>query len=308
MGVGERVLELKQLRYFLGVCEAGSIAEAARSLHIAQPALSRQIAALEAELGAALFTRLPRGVALTRPGEALRLRALDILGRTSAIREQVRAASRGMAGTLRIGVMPGYSGIAQLTAAILKLHDVSPAAEVRIEAMHSAEQLDKLHRHELDLGILAWRSPLDAAFTGLPIFDDRMALALPAHWPQARRKKALRLQDLAGLPFLEFPRERSPVHYDKVAQACAAARIRQPQCRVSVTDSLTMVGMVAEGLGYAIVPLSFERQWTAHVAFRPAAGLDIPFTLELVRLAQRSDPLADHFLSVWVDANPPTPV
>lgn len=298
-------MELKQLRYFLGVCDAGSIAEAARSLHIAQPALSRQIAALETELGVALFTRLPRGVALTRPGEELRLRALDILGRTGAIGEQVRVASRGMAGTLRIGVMPGYSGIPQLTAAIQKLHEVSPAVEVRIEAMHSAGQLDRLQRHELDLGILAWRSPLDATFAGTQILDDRMALALPASWPQARQKKPLRLQDLAGLPFLVFPRERSPVHYDKVVQACAAAGIRQAQCRVSVADSLTMAGMVAAGLGYAIVPLAFEGQWMSQVAFRPAAGLDIPFTLELVRLAQRSDPLADHFLRIWDAVNPP---
>ncbi len=297
-------MELRQLRYFLGVCDAGSIAEAARLLHIAQPALSRQVAALEAELGVALFTRLPRGVALTRPGEELRLRALDILGRAGAIGDQVRVASRGMAGTLRIGVMPGYSGIAQLTAAILKLHQVSPAVEVRVETMHSAGQLDKLHRHELDLGILAWRSPFDAAFTGIPIFDDRMALALPAHWPLARRKKPLRLRDLAGQPLLMFPRERSPVHYDKVAQACAAAGIRQAQGRVSVTDSLTMAGMVAAGLGYAIAPLSFERQWASLVAFRPAADLHIPFTLELVRLAQRADPLAGHFLRIWESVNP----
>ncbi len=300
-------MELKQLRYFLGVCDAGSIAQAARALHIAQPALSRQIAALEAELGVTLFTRLPRGVAPTRPGEALRERALDILGRANAVGEQVRVASRGLAGTLRIGVMPGYSGISQLAAAILKLHEASPAVEVRIEAMHSAEQLDQLHRHELDLGILAWRSPLDAAFAGVPIFDDRMALALPADWPQARRKKPLWLRDLAGKPLLVFPRERSPVHYDKMVQACAAAGVRPAQCKVSVTDSLTMAGMVAAGLGYAIAPLSFQRQWAAQVAFRPAVDLDIPFTLELVGLAQRHDPLSVHFLRIWQSANPPRP-
>ncbi|MNX98800.1 Hydrogen peroxide-inducible protein activator [compost metagenome] len=271
-------------------------------MHIAQPALSRQISALETTLGVPLVTRMPRGVTLTRPGEELRLRALDILHRTSAIGDQVRVASSGMAGTLRIGVMPGYSAIPQLTAAIRKLQEASPAVSVRIEAMHSAEQLERLHRHHLDVGIVAWRSPFDAAFTGVPIFDDRMALALPAHWPQASQRKRLRLHDLASLPLLMFPRERSPVHYDRVVQACAAAGIAQGHSQVSVMDTLTMVGMVAAGLGYAIAPLSFQQQWKSQVVFAPATDLNIPFTLELVRYSRRQDPLVEHFFRQWEPA------
>lgn len=292
-------MDLKQLRYFLGVCDAGSIAEAARALHIAQPALSRQVSALEAELGIALFQRMPRGVALTRAGEELRLRALDLLGRSAAIGDQVRVASSGMAGTLRIGVVPGYSAIPQLSSAIQRLQQASPAVTVHIESMHSAAQLDQLQRHQLDLGVIAWRSPFDAAFTGVPIFDDCMALALPAHWPQARQGNRLRLRDLATQPVLMFPRERSPVHYDKVIQACAAAKISLGRSQILVTDTLTMVGMVAAGLGYAIAPLSFQRQWKSQVVFAPAADLNIPFTLELVRYKQRADPLVDHFLRQW---------
>ncbi|MNV64808.1 DNA-binding transcriptional activator XapR [compost metagenome] len=168
--------------------------------------------------------------------------------------------------------------------------------------MHSAEQLERLHRHHLDVGIVAWRSPFDAAFTGVPIFDDRMALALPAHWPQASQRKRLRLHDLASLPLLMFPRERSPVHYDRVVQACAAAGIAQGHSQVSVMDTLTMVGMVAAGLGYAIAPLSFQQQWKSQVVFAPATDLNIPFTLELVRYSRRQDPLVEHFFRQWEPA------
>jgi DNA-binding transcriptional LysR family regulator len=98
-------MDLRQLRYFMAVCQAGSVAAASRALHVAQPALSRQISALEQELGAGLFVRLPRGVALTRAGEALRQHAGQALADVEALRKARRARCvwacyRGSAGCL----------------------------------------------------------------------------------------------------------------------------------------------------------------------------------------------------------------
>ncbi|QIM72672.1 LysR family transcriptional regulator [Bordetella trematum] len=293
------LMELKQLRYFLGVCRHGSIAEAARALHIAQPALSRQMAALEAQLGVSLFTRLPRGVAPTRAGMALQAHARALLGEADRLGEQLRQAELGLAGVLRIGVMPGYSDLPALAAALRPLPDSAPGVQVQVESLYAAEQLQRLRRHELDLGIVAWRSPFDTAFCGLTLREDRMGVAMPPHWPQARQREALYLRDLRGQPLLMSPRERSPVHYDKVQQACSAAGIDPGQWRLGAADTQTTLGLVAAGLGYAIAPLSLADFWGSRICLRPAQDLTIPFTMELVWLAQRADPLVDHFLERW---------
>jgi DNA-binding transcriptional LysR family regulator len=99
-------MELKQLKYFLAVCRYGSIAHASQEIHIAQPALSRQISSLEDALGETLFIEGPK-VALTRAGDELKLRAEDILARSTALSSQLKIASSGLTGRLRIAVLPG---------------------------------------------------------------------------------------------------------------------------------------------------------------------------------------------------------
>ncbi len=291
-------MDLRQLRYFLKVCEQGSIAEAARSLHIAQPALSRQIAALEESLKARLFIRLPRGVALTRAGSELRWRAGDILTQTQALEEQVQTAARGTTGVLRIGVMPGYSWLPQLAEGIVAVQRAFPSVEVYVETMRSVEQQEQIREHDLDLGIVVWRSPYDASYAGLTLMHDELAVAIPSHWPQATKADPVCMQDLASLPLLMCPRDKSPVTYDTVIEACVAAGFDPRPFRIAVVDVATMAGMVAAGLGYAVVPLSFREQWQSKVCFRKVEGLNIPLKLELIWRAHSKDPLVKHFVQI----------
>jgi DNA-binding transcriptional LysR family regulator len=295
-------MELRQLRYFLGVASTGSIAAAARKLHIAQPALSRQIAALEDACGVRLFNRMPRGVALTREGEELRVRAADLLAQAAALKSQVQGATLGMAGTLRIGVMPGYSWLPPLGEAIAQLQRTAAAARISLEPGLSSPQLEALRRRELDAGIVAWRSPLDPSITGRPIYGDRMVVALPRTCPVANRRGRLKLRDLARETFVMFPRERSPAHYDTLKRAFLAAGIEPAQCRIESSDMPTIIGLVAAGLGCAVVPESFERQCPVNVVLREAEGLDISFSVELVWRSDADDPLLQNFIRGWPDA------
>lgn len=290
------MLELRQLRYFLEVCQAGSIAEAARGLHMAQPALSRQISALEQQLGEALFVRMPRGVSLTRSGEALQGLARELLSQSAGLAEKMRLASGGLSGNLRLGVMPGYAAAGRLAQAVARLMAVAPQATVAIETMRSAEMLEQLRQRKLDLALMAWRSPFDASFAGVAVQEEEMGVVMPAHWPQARQRQGLNLADLAQETMILFARARSPVHYDHVVQACLAAGFDPRRGRLRAADIQAMTGLVASGLGYAIVPLSMAQQWGPAVTFRPAAGLNIRFSLELVHLAEAPDPLVELFL------------
>src|SRR3954470_8245233 len=96
-------MELRQLRYFAAVAEHANFNRAAERLHVAQPALSRQVGGLEKELGVVLFERLPRGVRLTPAGAAFGDRARRILAEVEAAREHALDAQRGKVGTLRLG-------------------------------------------------------------------------------------------------------------------------------------------------------------------------------------------------------------
>ncbi len=291
-------MELRQLRYFIAVCAAGSVAGASKVLHIAQPALSRQMAALEDEFGTKLLVRLPRGMALTRAGEALLAHAKVMLAGTDALRTQVGLAAKGKAGSLRIGVMPGYSWLPALGNAIAALSRESPDADVLVKSGLSAWQLDAIKRHELDAGIVAWRSPLDIGIEGVKIYEDRMALAMPA--AVARSVGRIRaLSDLAGQEFILFPREGSPSHYDALVRILKAADIPIGRLGAAAADIPTIVGLVSAGLGCAIVPSSYKQHGPANVVIKEIRSLDLRFDLELVWRTDMSDPLLSRFIQMF---------
>lgn len=296
-------MELKQLRYFLGVCEHGSIAQAAREMHIAQPALSRQMTQLEELLGIVLFKRLPRGVALTRPGEELRARARELLAQAQALGGQLHIASKGLTGTLRIGMMPAYSWLPQLNRALAQMLEKAPGIQTSIETLHSAVLMERLRSHDVDVAIVSWRSPYDEAFEGVSAFKERMVVALPKAWPEASKRGTLRMRALCERPLLLFPRERSPQHFDTLMHAFARAGVKPKSLRITVADVPTAVGMVAAGFGYAIAPESYAQQWAGKVVFRPVQDLDIPLTLELVWRKHDPDPVLGQFLRLWRDAD-----
>jgi len=292
------ILELRQLRYFVAVCAAGSVAGASKVLHIAQPALSRQMTALEEEFGARLLVRLPRGMALTRAGEALLAHAKVVLAGTEALRTQVGLAAKGKAGSLRIGVMPGYSWLPVLGRAIATLSRESPNTEVFVESSLSARQLEAIKRHELDAGIAAWRSPLDGALTGMKIYQDRMALAMPV--AVARSMGRIRaLNDLAGQEFILFPREHAPAYYDALVRILKAADLPIGHRGAAAADIPTIVGLVSAGLGCAIVPSSYKHHCPANVVLKEIRSLDLQLDLELVWRTGASDPLLRSFIQMF---------
>src|SRR5262245_64957624 len=99
-------MELRHLRYFVSVAEAGSVSKAALQVHISQPAVSRQIRDLEAELGVLLFVRVGRRIELTAHGEDLLKRSEDVLAQAASLVEHARTLGGGLTGVLRIGATP----------------------------------------------------------------------------------------------------------------------------------------------------------------------------------------------------------
>lgn len=146
-------MELSQLRTLIHVAELGSLSKAADRLHIAQPALSRQVRMLEEELGFALFIRHGRGMVLSEQGQDVLKHAMRVLAEIDEIRATATPADAPLTGEVAIGLPPTVADIISvpLAAAFGKAH---PKAKLRLVSAYTGYLLDWMHRGEVDLAVL----------------------------------------------------------------------------------------------------------------------------------------------------------
>lgn len=133
-------MELRHLRYFVAVAEESSVGRAARRLNVAQPALSRQIHDLERELGAALFERLPRGIALTDPGRAFLTEAQAMLEHADRAKQAARGFAHGQWGRVVVGYVEAANNSGVLPSAIRLHRERYPDVTVELRRLTSAQQ------------------------------------------------------------------------------------------------------------------------------------------------------------------------
>lgn len=292
-------MQIRQLQYLLSVAQHGSIAAASRVLNIAQPALSRQIAAIEEEMGTPLFERLPRGVALTRAGRELVRHSTRILDELGEVKAHVVAAAEGRRGTLRIGVIPNQSANPHLINAVKAFTQAVPDVTIVVTPMSSARQEIALKEGALDAGLIVWRSPLDASLTGRFVQRDHMAVAIPQAISAALGPIGT-LEQLSGQNFVVYERDRFPALQDSISMALKRAGIRPMQTPLAA-DFQALIGYVATGIGCAIVPSSYQSLCPPGVAICAVDGIDMVYNIEIVHQTRNDDPTLHRFIDavVW---------
>ena len=146
-------MDLSQLRTLIHVAELGSLSKAADRMHIAQPALSRQMRLLEEELGVRLFVRHGRGMVITEQGRDVLAHAVRVMAELDEIRARTSDANAPLTGQIAIGLPPTVADIISvpLVAAFGKAH---PKVMLRLVSAYTGYLLDWLHRGEIDLAIL----------------------------------------------------------------------------------------------------------------------------------------------------------
>jgi DNA-binding transcriptional LysR family regulator len=268
-----RNVELRHLRYFIAVAEAGSVMGGARAVGIVQPALSRQILELEAAIGTPLLTRKARGVQLTVAGESLLRDARELLADLQASCDRALRCAAGELGELRLGVLPNYLTSAVVTNVLRVFRASCPEVKVSVGPLLSAEQVTAIGRRQLDGGIMAWRRDEAPHLSGVVLLRDRFVLAMPA-LETVRSARPKRLADLTNLPFVWFDPGRSPAHHRFLMTQCERAGF-MPRVTQIGGDIPTMLGLVSAGMGCAFVPESLS--------------IVCPPTVRLVRLPEVSD-------------------
>lgn len=245
-------MDLRHLRYFLAVADSGSVAAAARQLHIVQPALSRQIRDLEEELGAPLFSRSAKGVELTAAGAQFALDARRLLIDMESARQRALRVAHGQTGSLRIGVSPNYSWHPTILSRIYAFRHAYPDIELRIEPMLAARQMQAMTEGKLDGGFMGWRDVGDTRYDATTIFRCGLRLAVPQRTTPQFEIPA-RLAELADAPCIWFDRDTAPAFYDFLIRQCQVAGFSPNIVQIG-GDIVTILGLVAAGIGYSIVP------------------------------------------------------
>jgi DNA-binding transcriptional LysR family regulator len=262
-------LDLRKLRYFTAVARHEHFGRAAEQLHIAQPVLSRQIRALEHELGCALLERTTRSVRLTEAGRQLYEDAPDVFAAALAATRRAHGAARP--DRLVVGVAAGLS-ISPAVRAFTRAH---PGVEVDPVHLNWHEQADALRDGRADIGYL--RQPFDAeGIHTILVGSERKVVCLPATHALASRRR-LTMADLVGESILDAERRRTATMEEKLE-------------------------LIAAGRGIALVPLSVARFYSRPDVVHRAVSDTVPLDIYLAVVEGRHDRRVDDFLAVATPA------
>jgi DNA-binding transcriptional LysR family regulator len=296
-------MELRHLRYFVGVGEEQHFGRAAERLRIAQPALSRQIQDLEKELGFALFERLPRGVRLSAAGKLYLSDARRILQDVHEAKLRAERVATGKAGTLRVGFGETQSWHGVVPDSFRRFRQRNPDAELELHPMASAHQMEAVRSSKLDAGFIFDLTPPPAEFAHRQVAQQKLILAAPKGHP-ASRVKRLRLHDLRDTPFIWFHRWVHPLFYDRLMNACLRGGLTAPRIVQHVPDHATLLSLVSCRLGVAFVSEATRWQRPSGIVLRPVVDLSFPLAFYLIWKEGNSSPLLRRFVAQDRTAGP----
>lgn len=245
-------VELRHLAALQAIAEEGSFGRAAERLGYTQSAVSQQVAALERIVGQRLVERPggPRPVSLTEAGELLLRHANGIVARLHAAQADLTSLAEGSSGTLRVGTYQSV-GAKVLPRLMRDFAQSWPRVQIQLtESSDDGHLLNLVERGELDLAFVML--PLEPGpFEASELMRDPHVLVVPSDSPLARRRKALSLREVAGLSLIGFRQCRS-LH--QVETHFAGAGL-EPRIVFRSDDNGTIQGLVAAGMGAALVPL-----------------------------------------------------
>jgi DNA-binding transcriptional LysR family regulator len=242
-------MELRHLQHFLAVAEEKNFTRAAQRVHIVQSALSTSIRSLEDELHSRLFVRGTRQVRLTPAGQAFLATAREALRVIDAGRDTIADIEGLRCGTLSLGTVHSLPAFLDLPSLIARFHALQPGIEVRLRQGDTASLLEQLQNGRLDLAFLPLLDPPDDIVTAVIACEDMVVATTPDH-PLAGRQ-AVPLSELLAYPFVDF--EIGWGTRPLIDRAFAQAAI-QRRTAFDVTDIETLIDLVRQGLGIALLP------------------------------------------------------
>ncbi|PPG87185.1 MULTISPECIES: LysR family transcriptional regulator [unclassified Rathayibacter] len=244
-------VDLEQLTGFVEVARLGSFTRAAEELHLAQPSLSRRIAALEQDLGSELFHRARSGSTLTPAGELLLPLARRMLADAGSVRRELAELAGLERGRVRFGATPTLC-ISLVAEVLHAFHSAHPAVELHLAEDGSRSLFDRLARGELDLALVTTSTAAaPGAFTVTPLLVEELVVVSSAAEPPLAATGALDLAAVARLPQIVF---NSSYDLRRTTDAAFAAAGLEPDVVLEGAEMDAVLRFAERGLGVAVVP------------------------------------------------------
>jgi len=257
--------DLRQLRTFLTIAQTLNFRKAAELLHIAQPALSRQISQLEEALDCQLFDRQKRQIKLTDAGQFLFNALPTFFENLLNITERTTAIANGKMNKLKLGF--SSAAMSSFLPSIIKLlHEQLDDCEFEFIEKTSDELIQAVIYENLDAAFILHR-PINTLLKTIPIKADRTGLILPDGHPLTK-KKLLALEDLHKETLILFPRITNPTMYDDIISHCHQAGF-SPKAIIETAPRSTAIGLVAAGQGIATIAESLKNTCVNGTIYRP---------------------------------------
>jgi DNA-binding transcriptional LysR family regulator len=286
-------MELRQLRYFVAVAEEGNISRAAKKIFLTQPALSRQIKALEDEVGQCLLERQAHSIRLTPVGEALLREGRELLQHAEQVLERVRVAGRGL--RLRVGYAPSLAA-GMLSVAVESFTQTHQNAHVELFDLSTAEMLAGLESETLDVALCVGQQRQTRGLKWTPLVRVPWQLAVSRNHPLARRSRVTPLE-VAGEPLLVYCQRDYPEYWSSITAWLRDHRQR-PRIVGEYGGAENLMAAVESGLGVAIVTTQMARLFPNRVRLLTLSAAPEPVPIAVGHRANRT---GDKPLAVFVE-------
>jgi DNA-binding transcriptional LysR family regulator len=265
--------DLRLLKVLREVALRGSFSAAAEALSYSQPAVSQQIARLEAQTGVKLLERQPKGIKLTPAGEALVRHTERILAQLADAQAELSEIATSARGRLRIAAFATAAGTI-VPMAVSAFRRLRPGVHVELHLLDPPQSIPALRRGDFDIVISeegGFEADPDLSGLGVErLMDDVLYAALPADHPLATRR-AISLSDLVHDDFMLVGLKGTCADSNVVLRACAQAGF-EPRIAYTSDDYFAIQGLVASGMGVALVPGLALASTREDVAVRPLRG------------------------------------
>ncbi|WP_448653290.1 LysR substrate-binding domain-containing protein [Pseudomonas fluorescens] len=292
-------MELRHLRYFIAVAEELHFGRAAQVLGISQPPLSQQIQALEHEVGARLFERTNRRVELSEAGRLFLHEARLVLAQVDKASDVARRAQLGELGELKIGFTSSAPFNSSIPQAIFAFRQAFPAVHLNLQEMSSTEVAESLVDESIQVGLMR-PLPLPDSLSVIELMREPLVAVLNAGHPLVDgSERGLHLAQLAQEPFVFFPRTYGSGLYAQLLNLARDAGF-SPHFAQEAGEAMTIIGLVAAGLGVSVLPASYQRIRIDGVVYRTLLDQEAVTAVWLVQRKGAQTPMAKAFVELLV--------
>jgi len=285
-------MELRRIRYFVAIAEEENMHRAAEKLHIAQPAMTRQMNILEQEIGVKLFERLPRGLRLSSAGKAFLNDAQALLNMAKLARDRAYAVGTGRVGKLRIGFHEVVHRYAEFCNFLAEFSNRHPQIEFQLTAMSSKLQVEALSMGRLDCAFIYVWEKVPRSISTIALRGDEYGIVLPENHRLASRT-SIDLREMSEERFIWIDRTQFSIQSHRLMSACDSAGFVPNIVYEGLSSEAAVRSLVSSGLGCALLPLSIGEQSARGVRVVPCEQPLLSVELHLAWLTESRSPLIE---------------